>query len=115
MGAARTTKGSQSGSARNDAAELVRRTAPALAVIWKVSEEALPGRNSSQCSEWIVGDFHEKASPCQAVFLGRPTKRPIADRREAQLAFRLSVFPSYYRKVFGPAIRDSRSPTNGRR
>jgi hypothetical protein len=43
LGAARTAKGSQSGSARDDGAELVRRSAPALTAIWEVSKETLPG------------------------------------------------------------------------
>src|SRR5215831_10461287 len=43
MGAARPAKGSQSGSTRDDAAELVRRPAPTLTAIREVSEEALRG------------------------------------------------------------------------
>ena len=41
------------------------------------------------CS-WITRHFHEKAGPCQGVFLVVPTMRPTADQREAQFAFSLS-------------------------
>jgi hypothetical protein len=46
-------------------------------------------------SSRLTRHFHEKAGPCQAVFLVLPTMRPTADQREARLAFSLSFIESF--------------------
>jgi len=59
---------------------------------------------------WIVGDFHEKAGPCQAVFLGRAIR--IADCRPTGGTVSLQSF--LHRKVFRPAIDTAdRRPAGG--
>src|SRR5262249_40403216 len=61
-------------------------------------------------SDWIVGDFHEKAGPCQAVFLGRAIC--TADCRPTGGTVSLQSF--LHRKVFLPAIDTAdRRPAGG--
>ena len=55
--------------------------------------------------------FHEKAGPCQAVFLGRANR--TADCRPT--GGTVSPRSFLHRKVFRPGYRYSRSPTSGRR
>ena len=55
----------------------------------------------------MTGHFHEKAGPCQSVFLGRVTVHQTADQREAHLPQ-----PFLLRKVF---VRRSIQPTADQR
>ena len=60
----------------------------------------------------FVGDFHEKAGPCQAVFLGRAISTSIADQREAQLTFSLSFLGKFFLRLSIVPLADQREAHN---
>src|SRR5262249_50009021 len=61
-------------------------------------------------AERVTRHSHEKAGPCQAIFLVVSTAHQTADQREAHLTFSLSFLGRFF---YG--YRWCRSPTSGRR
>jgi hypothetical protein len=56
--------------------------------------------------------FHEKAGPCQAVFLGRAIHTPTADQREAHLPFSLSFLGKFILRLSMLPMADQREAHN---
>ena len=71
-----------------------------------------PFKEASSRSGRITRDFHEKAGPCQAVFLVVPFVQPTADQREAQLAFSLSFLERFFVRPSIQPIADQREAHN---